>query len=299
MINGKGAAHDADVLVTPPIQMPFSYPFRLNFECKAYSRKTDLSVIRNALGLRYDINEFEVVTREQLVKRKNNRRSPLAIDNRQRFNYQVGVASVEEFSKPAFEFAANNKIPLLSIRWFLPPYICDLFHQITSTYVNQFSRQDMNALLMFLKGESSTRGKAFIEGTDSIFKTIYDAFLEFERVVVVGLLESGDLLFLFAENSQAIESISGTKFSRTAKFHYEKRNIDYWSLDIEQNLKFGFYLPANVVALWGAQGFSQGAAADIKAKFFSKIFIFVKGEEMPFRIIRIDRNWLNKIVSDE
>lgn len=54
-INGKGAAHDADVLLEPPIQMPFSYPSRLLFECKSYARPIGLDVIRNGLGLRYDI----------------------------------------------------------------------------------------------------------------------------------------------------------------------------------------------------------------------------------------------------
>ena len=61
-INGKGAAHDADVLMEPPIQMPFSYPARLLFECKAYDTTVGLGVIRNALGLRYDINDFEIIT---------------------------------------------------------------------------------------------------------------------------------------------------------------------------------------------------------------------------------------------
>ena len=34
-INGKGAAHDADVLMEPPIQIPFFYPNRVIIECKA------------------------------------------------------------------------------------------------------------------------------------------------------------------------------------------------------------------------------------------------------------------------
>jgi hypothetical protein len=113
MINGKGAAHDADVLLEPPIQIPFTYPSRINFECKAYKNNIGLPVIRNALGFRQDLNDFEITTRRQILKRKNNRRSSLAIDDRQRFLYQIGVACIESFSKPAFEFAANNKIPLL------------------------------------------------------------------------------------------------------------------------------------------------------------------------------------------
>jgi hypothetical protein len=40
-INGKGAAHDADGLMEPPIQMPFSYPSRLLFVCKSYDKQLD------------------------------------------------------------------------------------------------------------------------------------------------------------------------------------------------------------------------------------------------------------------
>ena len=75
LINGKGAAHDADVLMEPPIQMPFSYPSRLLFECKAYETAVGLGVIRNALGLRYDINEFEIITDDSIKLRKNNKRA--------------------------------------------------------------------------------------------------------------------------------------------------------------------------------------------------------------------------------
>lgn len=131
MINGKGAVHDADVLMNPPIQMPFSYPYRINFECKAYNRNVGLTIIRNAPGLRYYINNFEIVTRGHLKHRQNPHRRNLAIDNRQRYNYQVGGVSIEDFSKPAFEFAANNKIPLISLRWFFPDHICDQFHLTT------------------------------------------------------------------------------------------------------------------------------------------------------------------------
>lgn len=293
MLNGKGAAHDADVLVDPPVQMPFSYPFRLNFECKAYNKKTDLSVIRNGLGLRYDINEFEIVTRDQLAKRQNNRRSSLAIDNRQRFNYQVGVASVEDFSKPAFEFAANNKIPLLSLRWFLPSHICDKFHEINSTYIRGFHSDQINGLMEFLKGKNDRVGQDFLENTESIFKEIYDEFLEFENQVLVGLLESGDLVFLIDHRNNAIDYLSGDRYSFLAQFHYERRGRGYWRLNVDNQVEFGFYLPENVIAMWRSQNFDRQAALDIKAQMFSKIFVFNRSGDIPFRLIKIDRESLN------
>ena len=117
-LNGRGAAHDADVLMTPPFQIPFGYPSRLLFECKAKNRNVGLPLVRNAYGLKVDINEFEIVTTDSLNKRKVNKRAPVAIENRDRFIYQVGLAAVNPFTTQAIEFAANNKIPLLSLSWF-------------------------------------------------------------------------------------------------------------------------------------------------------------------------------------
>jgi hypothetical protein len=299
MINGKGAAHDADVLMNPPIQMPFSYPYRLNFECKAYNKKVGLTIIRNALGLRYDINEFEIVTRTQLRERQNNRRSTLAIDNRQRFNYQVGVASVEDFTKPAFEFAANNKIPLISLRWFLPANICDSFHQITPAYLQQFTDEQLNDLHQFLKGNDNANATTFLRDTDSIFKNIYNSILEFENRVLIGLLESGDLLFLISDNNNNVEYLSDRDTVMTARFHYQRRTLDFWTLSVNQEAEFGFYLPSRIIEMWKEQSFDSQAAINLKAELFSRVFVFVKNGELPFRILKIDSRWLNEINGNE
>lgn len=295
MINGKGAAHDADVLMNPPIQMPFSYPYRLNFECKAYNRKTGLTIIRNALGLRYDINEFEIVTRTHLQARQNNRRSLLAIDNRQRFNYQVGVASIEDFSKPAFEFAANNKIPLISLRWFLPPDICDKFHLITNNYLRTFSEKQLNELHQLLKGNPNENAEAFLRDTNSIFKDIYDAINQFENRVLIGLLESGDLLFLISQGDNEMEYLRNRDITMRARFHYQRRELDYWILNINQEIRFGFYLPSRIIEMWREQSFDGEAAIYLKNQLFSRVFVFVRNGELPFRVLRIDEDWLNEL----
>ncbi|QEC44567.1 hypothetical protein [Pseudobacter ginsenosidimutans] len=297
-INGKGAAHDADVLMIPPIQMPFSYPYRINFECKAYNKKTGLTIIRNALGLRYDINEFEIVTRDLIQDRQNNRRSVLAIDNRQRYNYQVGVASIEDFTKDAFEFAANNKIPLISLRWFLPDNICGLFHEITDNYLRQFQQQDLTDLLQFLKGNETENGRNFAEEKDSHFRTILNSFTHFENRVIIGLLESGDMLFLISDEDINRGLLRGNN-QLNAQFHYLRggdAQLDFWTITINQTLKLGFYLPDRIVQMWKEQNFDKQIAINIKEELFSKVFIFIQNNNsLPFRIVNIDREWLNSI----
>lgn len=301
LINGKGAAHDADVLMTPPIQMPFSYPYRLNFECKAYAKKTGLTIIRNALGLRYDINDFEIVTKDFIDSRKNNRRSALAIDERARFNYQVGVASVQDFTKDAFEFAANNKIPLISLSWFLPNAVCDLFTSISDDYLRNFSHGELESLHQFLKEKDSNMAPPFLLNVDSHFKTIFDSFRNFENRVLIGLLETGDMLFLVSETD--IDNFFFTDNRRgalSARFYYERpsegiEGLDFWDIEISQTIRLRFYLPTRIVKIWQNQGYGAKAALNIKEQLFSKIFIFVQNRELPFVVVKIDRDWYDSV----
>lgn len=294
-INGKGAAHDADVLMTPPIQMPFSYPYRINFECKSYKKKTGLTIIRNALGLRLDINDFEILTHEQIELRHNTNRRDYAMTDRQRFNYQVGVASIEYFTKDAFEFAANNKIPLISLKWFLPENTCNLFHEITDTYLDRFAESDLLALHKYLKGNINKNGIHFLRNVNSHIKTIIDSFNEFENNVIIGLLESGDMLFMFSETDIDKDFLIGLN-PLNAQFYYNRNQPDKWRVLINNELSLRFYLPERIINLWKNESFGGDVAIRLKGEFFSKIFIFFKNNTgLPFRIIQIDREWHESI----
>ena len=46
MIQGLGEAHNADVLLEPPVQTPFYSKTRLLIECKDYRTKISLNVVR-------------------------------------------------------------------------------------------------------------------------------------------------------------------------------------------------------------------------------------------------------------
>lgn len=75
MIQGLGEAHNADVLLEPPAQTPFYSKTRILIECKDYRTKIGLNVARSALGLREDINNFNIVDMAELkARRRQNRR---------------------------------------------------------------------------------------------------------------------------------------------------------------------------------------------------------------------------------
>ncbi len=307
-INGKGAAHDADLIMNPPIQMPFAYPTQLLFECKAYGTSANLPIVRNALGLRDDLNEFEIVTRDSLLKRQNNRRAAYAIDTRTRFLYQVGVASINDFSKPAVEFAANNKIPLLSLDWFLGANTIRNFNNINQQLIDSFNQQDIQNLYDFLKDRDGdmyhdkySRTLSFLR-SDNIIGDIVTAANVTINYSFVGLLETGDMVFLFAR-SRSEDNILNRQngfASLKAEIHWSSERPNVWELTVynvnnnNQRTSFDFYVPKRIFNHWKTFNLDKSAALDIKQEFFSKVFVFNQrnNPEAPFSIINIDRQWL-------
>lgn len=74
MINGLGEAHNADVLLEPPMQTPFYAHTRILIECKDYKKAVGLNVIRGMVGLREDVNHFDIVDLNELIDRQNSKR---------------------------------------------------------------------------------------------------------------------------------------------------------------------------------------------------------------------------------
>jgi hypothetical protein len=308
-INGKGAAHDADVIMNPPVQMPFAYPTQLLFECKAYGTNANLPMVRNALGLRDDLNEFEIVTKDSLLRRQNNRRATYAVETRTRFHFQVGVASINDFSKPAVEFAANNKIPLLSLSWFLGPNAIRDFNYINQPLIDSFNPQDIKNVYDFLKDREGNlydtkyiRANDFLK-SDNIIGDIVTTANATINYSFVGLLETGDMVFLFAR-SRSEENILNRQngfASLKAEIHWLNDRPNVWKLSVynrkQDNLQtdFDFYLPKRIFSHWKTFNLDKASALDIKQQFFSKVFVFNQrnNPEAPFSIINIDREWLD------
>jgi hypothetical protein len=308
-INGKGAAHDADVIMNPPVQMPFAYPTQLLFECKAYGTNANLPMVRNALGLRDDLNKFEIVTKDSLLRRQNNRRATYAVETRTRFHFQVGVASINDFSKPAVEFAANNKIPLLSLSWFLGPNAIRDFNYIDQPLIDSFNPQDIKNVYDFLKDREGNlydnkyiRANDFLK-SDNIIGDIVTTANATINYSFVGLLETGDIVFLFAR-SRSEENILNRQngfASLKAEIHWLNDRPNVWKLTVynrkQDNLQtdFDFYLPTRIFSHWKKFNLDKASALDIKQQFFSKVFVFNQrnNPEAPFSIINIDREWLD------
>lgn len=302
-INGKGAAHDADVLMEPPIQIPFIYPIRLLFECKAYSTKIGLNTVRGAYGLREDLNNFELLTRETLMNRKANVWNDFSNIEAKRHIYQIGVASLKEFTYPAISFAANYKIPLFSLNWLNIPNVLRNFDLINNVVVESIIN-DYDDFIKYLRSND--------KNADEIFRSIVNRVCQNEiigdlmtfinatiKLVYVGVIETGDIIFLYNSGQRNVFNENRHEFQ--TKIHWEYSEIydsNVFTIDIENedNVKYEFLLPRILALNWRKTQYDKKEAIRIKSEYLSKIFVFKKQTDntLPMYILKINDEWLNE-----
>lgn len=267
MIQGLGDSHNADVLLDPPVQTPFYAPTRLLIECKDYSKRVGLDTIRSALGLREDINNFDIVDRDELKMRRRNRRRGLTY-NYPRYLYQVAVASMSGFTIPAQNFSATHRIPLIEFNKM--PFWRIFCEAIGSS------------------GRSSVTDKTEQEINDN---AIYELINEIAERCAVAITNSGQMLFLYRVDE------GETIFSGQYSLHWSHED-EPWILR-SGTVEYQFQLPDRILKLW-----LENSATDLERKvnainckvsFMSHMAVYYLEHGMPqMKMISIDRYLLQE-----
>ncbi len=284
MLHGLAQPHNTDVLVNPPFQIPFYFPSRLIVECKCYKKAVGLPVIRNALGLREDVNSFDIVTEEILEKRRNYRRHGLAIADIERYFFQVAVASLSGFTKPAQEFALVHRIPLIDIKRM--PFAKKLREalQIDDNESDEDQLEETSDIV-------SDNAEPMI---DIEWENLKDKFEDTFNNFCVAILSSGDILFIY--------TVQGGKWFfgevEEVEIHWttEKK---LWLIKPYQksgNFQSWFELPDVLFEQWAMKGYSKEAALDTKERYFQYIYVMGKDErnKVHLKILKLSKQFIEE-----
>ncbi len=278
MIHGLGQAHNADVLMAPPMQTPFYYNTNLLVECKCYSEPLGLPFVRNVLGLREDINKFDIITPDILNARKNYHGKTPKLFPFNRYTYQVALASISGFTRPAIEFAQVHRIPLISFaegELFAP-----LREAIDSIDSSNFSELDWTDIL-----------NGNYNDIDEI-EYFFDYTEDLKERVRIGLLENGTILFLcqYYNNKEAYYS------DNSFTLHWENRTNN-WTLK-NNDLEYHFELPKEMMMEWEMQTrnsendfYRKMSALNLKEKYFPKVYLF-DTDTACIRVLKINKDFL-------
>ena len=264
MIQGLGEAHNADVLLEPPVQTPFLSPARLLIECKDYSKKVGLNTLRSALGLREDINHFDIVDMKELSARKSQRRKGI-IYKYQRFSYQVAVAALNGYTVQAQKFAVTHRIPLLA---FDKMPFWNRFMKMFENIINSEDADDIEieAGIMELANDIGDR-------------------------IAMAITDSGQMLFLY----RIYGDTNG--FSDDYFLHWENPERP-WPL-VSGGQRYLFQLPDHIMKQWLSNAESgiemRIRAIDYKERFFSNMIVYYsEGGRPAIKMISIDQYELEK-----
>lgn len=267
MIQGLGQAHNADVLLDPPVQTPFYSRTRLLIECKDYAnQKVGLNVLRSVLGLREDINNFNIVDVSMLEERRRQNRNPV-MQRAERFSYQVGVASMKGFTVPAQEFAAAYRIPLLE------------FDKMP--FWGEFSQ------ILYRMSRRYSYGPDYQADDAPANEEMVHHFAEtIGQRMAVAITDLGQMLFLYSVSDEPI--------------HFEDDYSLYWSTSNEPwVLRSGardylFQMPKNIMKLWveNASGDLElkREAINCKSAYFSNMIVYYSEFSRPIvKMISINK----------
>ena len=216
------------------------------------------NTLRSALGLREDINNFEVVDFDVMRRRRANHRRSRPIYYYDRYYYQVAVASMSGFTPQAQEFVLTHRISLISFT--------DM--PFWEEYINGFS---YGRLLGRNREEISVNET--IELADSIGKEM-----------AVAITSTGQMLFLYSLNGKLL-------FDDLYTLHWADRN-SLWQLRIGNN-SYLFQLPEKIREAWldNLNGNDlRENAINCKANYLSNMVVYYFKDYKPtIKMISIDK----------
>lgn len=277
MLHGLGNPHNADVLVEPPFQTPVYWPTRLLVECKDKQKSTGLSEVRNVLGVREDINHFDMVDFD-LMKIRSRRHNKPAISNFERYQYQVAIASVSGFTVTAQEFAYTHRIHLITFKGF--PLIKNLLvsiEKIKKTLCNQL--YSFNDVLSWTVDNST--GLSIKQYADNIS---------------IAVTSNGILIFLYNDPNIIVQS----RWNEEGEFtlHFFKENKNVWYLHYHE-MNYRFILPEVYQEYW-KRSFEENKAfkpSNIKKSFFQSL-LFMTQNDKP-KIITLSEGFIKETIESE
>jgi hypothetical protein len=194
---------------------------------------------------------------------------------------------------------------------------CNLFHDIDATYINSLPTTEKTLLYKFLKDKSPDANENVLYQdlviylrSDEIVGRILREFQEMIGNCVIGLLETGDLLFMFANETRLGNFFAEQRNQNNleARLRYEREDPTKWILEIddyrnnrERPYQLEFNVPLGLLSQWKAYNFDKTVGYNLKGEFFSRIFIFSQRASnygLPFTLINLDSQWLENLTSD-
>jgi len=299
-VKGRGWNHQIDAIADFIMSPPFSYPIRLLLEAKFYSSKVGIDIIRNAVGVLKDVDEYWVSNNRDKISKP-------------RFNYQYAVFTSSSFTNPAQRYAFAQDIYLIQLennKYLLPLInsIKDLTYQDFNGTSNDSINIDLTEfrkkLRKSLKEENSMEFIRYIENKNFIplkFNNLYDSSTSLSSSFL-GMIGQRFPIFLTPSPNFNIESLIRNPIIRICwdeEYWYIVKNNANCNYLSENDILFSFDLPKELFELYADNNMlTQNRALSLKEEHMSSIQIVFRSQTqgmMSSINLKLDTNWINEI----
>ena len=298
-VKGRGWNHQIDAIADFIMTPPFSYPVRLLLEAKFYSSKVGIDIIRNAVGVLKDVDEYWVTNNNEISK--------------QRFHYQYAVFSSSSFTNPAQRYAFAQDIYLIKLennKYFLP-----IVNSIRNLEYQDFNGTSNDNIIInlselrtkvreSLKHQSQSILSTYITSkgfSSNKFNTLYEASTTLNSSFL-GMLGQRFPVFLTPSPTFDIIDLINNPTIRICwddDYWYIVKNNANCRLLEEDDILFSFDLPDELFNLYADNNMlTQHKALNLKEELMSTIQIIFKNTDqsiMSSLELKLDNQWLENI----
>ena len=297
-VRGRGSQHQIDAIANFSISPPFSYPIRILLEAKFYSAVIGIDVIRNAVGVLKDVNEFFIPENNKISK--------------PRYHYQYAIFTSSSFAKPAQEYAFAHDIYLIKLennRYFSPiiSAIANLDHNDFDGLTDHKIHITLKDLRKNIRHSLKESSYAPISGYCLQNRFNSEKLCNLVQVNLdlgksyLGVLSNGFPIFFTPSPDLNIEDLISNPKVRIYwddnKWYIVKSNSRYENVNVNPiDILFSFDLPKDLFNFYADNNnLSQGRAYELKQEIMHTIQIFFRDRSTSIVAcleLKIDQNWL-------
>ena len=293
---GRGSQHQIDAIANFSISPPFSYPIRILLEAKFHGEDVGIEVVRNAVGVLKDVNEFFIPENNKIFK--------------PRYHYQYAIFTSSRFSKPAQEYAFAHDIYLIKLE--NNQYFSQIISAIANLDHNDFDGSPNRKMRITLKDLRKNIRHSLKESNNGLISdychqnnfnpeklcNLIRLNLELGKSYL-GVLSNGFPIFFTPRDQYfRIDDLIQNPIVRIYwdhnKWYLAKANSRYQN-ENPIDILFSFDLPKDLFNFYANNSnLSQGRALELKQEVMHTIQIFFRDRSsiMACLELKIDQNWL-------
>jgi hypothetical protein len=302
-VKGRGWNHQIDAIADFVISPPFSYPIRLLLEAKFYQKNIGIDIIRNAVGVRKDVEEFWVSNSTEKIAKP-------------RYHYQYAIFTSSKFTFPAQQYAFAQDIYLIKLennRYFLP-----VIEAIEALSYEDFKGESNKKIENINLSEFRKKFRKSLNERDESILTRYSTNKEFNQEKLnnifnesislnhsyLGMLSNRFPIFLTPSPTFNINTLIENDTIRICwddeYWYIVKDTVSCRNLR-DEDILFSFDLPEDIFKLYEENNMlSLKNAINLKEEFMSNIKIIFKNQNQSIFSsieLKLDRGWLEDIKS--